>query len=86
MRKLFATAALAAITAAGCHMCDCPYDYCGPVIENHSAPDGASPDEGGYTSVRTPSSAQSQHAGNGAGPNSPQGPQVGSVPAGSNRQ
>ncbi len=82
MRKLFATAALAAITAAGCHMCDCPYDYCGPVVENHYGPAGASVDEEGYSSVRAPHAAQPQMAGNGPELNSSPGASVGWVPSG----
>ena len=81
MRKLLAVAALAAVTAAGCHMCDCPYDYCGPVIENQAAPEGAPMDGGEYSSVRTPHAAQPQLAGNGPTVGESQGTSVGWVPA-----
>jgi len=86
MRKLFAAAALAAASAVGCHMCDCPYDYCGPVVENHYAPEGAPLDEGEYSSVRKPNSAQPQIANNGPALNSQQGTSVGWVPSNASRQ
>ena len=37
MRALLAVSLLVLITGSGCQMCGCPYDYCGPVIEDDCA-------------------------------------------------